>query len=90
MEINFADLPKAIRLRARSVGPTGERWVATLEETGQGDNTLVIFMSDHGEMLGDHGIYLKGPHFYEGVVHVPVLLRWPGKIRAGERADALV
>ena len=33
MEINFADLPKAIRLRARSVGPTGERWVATLEET---------------------------------------------------------
>ena len=33
MEINFTDLPKAIRLRARSVGPTGERWVATLEET---------------------------------------------------------
>ena len=31
-----------------------------LEETGQRENTIVIFTSDHGEMLGDHGIYLKG------------------------------
>ena len=41
------------------------RMLATLEETGQLENTMVIFMSDHGEMLGDHGIYLKGPYFYE-------------------------
>ena len=66
------------------------RILATLQESGQADNTLVIFMSDHGEMLGDHGIYLKGPHFYEAVVHVPVILRWPGKIRAGERADTFI
>jgi arylsulfatase A-like enzyme len=32
-----------------------------LEETGQLDNTLVIMITDHVEMLGDHGIYLKGP-----------------------------
>ncbi|MEZ4714563.1 MAG: sulfatase-like hydrolase/transferase [Caldilineaceae bacterium] len=41
------------------------RLLDALERTGQADNTLVIFMSDHGEMLGDHGIYLKGPYFYE-------------------------
>ncbi len=51
--------------------------LAGLEETGQLENTIVLFMSDHGEMLGDHGIYLKGPHFYEAAVRVPVVLRWP-------------
>ena len=33
------------------------RMVDALKETGQLDNTIVIFMSDHGEMLGDHGFY---------------------------------
>jgi arylsulfatase A-like enzyme len=46
------------------------RMIDALERTGQIDNTLVVFMSDHGEMLGDHGIYLKGPYFYEPAIHV--------------------
>ena len=54
------------------------RMLSTLEETGQLDNTIVIFMSDHGEMLGDHGIYLKGPYFYEGAVRVPLIFSQPG------------
>lgn len=66
------------------------RLLAALERTGQADNTLVIFMSDHGEALGDHGLLMKGCRFYEGLVRVPLLLRWPGKIRAGLRRDALV
>ena len=41
------------------------RILEALDETGQAEDTLVIFMSDHGEMLGDHGIYFKGPHFYD-------------------------
>ena len=61
-----------------------------LENTGQADNTIVIFMSDHGEMLGDHGIYLKGPHFYDCAMRVPLMIRWPGKYKAGLRSDALV
>jgi len=56
------------------------RLLAKLEETGQLGNTLVIFMSDHGEMLGDHGVYLKGPYFYEEAVHVPLIVSWPGHI----------
>ncbi len=51
-----------------------------LERTGQIDNTIVIFMSDHGEMLGDHGIYLKGPYFYEPAIRVPLIVSWPGTI----------
>jgi arylsulfatase A-like enzyme len=46
------------------------------------DNTLVIFTSDHGEMLGDHGMHSK-VIFYEGSVHVPLLMRFPGRIKPG-------
>lgn len=66
------------------------RMLEALERTGQMENTLVIFTSDHGEMLGDHGIYLKGPYFYEPAVHVPMIVSWPGVIEAGRRSEALV
>ena len=55
-----------------------------LEQTGQADNTIVIFTSDHGEMLGDHGVYLKGPYFYDCAVRVPLIIRWPNGFGAGE------
>jgi arylsulfatase len=54
------------------------------------DNTLVIFTSDHGEMLGDHGLYYKGPFFYEPAVHVPLIMAWSGHIAPGTRSPALV
>ncbi len=66
------------------------RMMKALEETGQADNTIVVYMSDHGEMLGDHGIYLKGPYFYDCAIRVPLIIRWPGKFKAGLRSDALV
>ncbi|MDL2229451.1 sulfatase-like hydrolase/transferase [Treponema sp. OttesenSCG-928-L16] len=61
-----------------------------LDSTGQRDNTMVIFMSDHGEMGGDHGLYWKGAYFYEGVVHVPLIISWPSRIKAGLVSSALV
>ena len=66
------------------------RMLDALERSGQADNTLVIFTSDHGEMLGDHGLLLKGCRFYEGLVHVPLIVRWPGRVTAGAATDALV
>lgn len=66
------------------------RMLEALEESGQADNTIVIFMSDHGEMLGDHGIFLKGPYFYEPAIRVPMIIRWPHRYKAGLRSDALV
>jgi arylsulfatase A-like enzyme len=53
-----------------------------LDELGLAENTLVIFTSDHGEMLGDHGLHSKSI-FYEGGVHVPLLMRFPGRIKPG-------
>ncbi len=66
------------------------RLLDTLEETGQRENTLVLFTSDHGEMLGDHGLVLKGCRFYEGLVRVPLIWSWPGHIEAGVVRSALV
>jgi arylsulfatase A-like enzyme len=61
-----------------------------LDRTGQRDNTIVIFMSDHGEMLGDHGLLLKGCRFYEGLVRVPLIISAPGLAQKGIISDALV
>ena len=51
---------------------------------------MVIFSTDHGEALGDHGLIEKGCRFYEGLVHVPLIVSWPGVLAQGLRADALV
>ena len=66
------------------------RLLEHLDETGQRDNTLVIFTSDHGETLGDHGLIYKGCRFYEGLIRVPLIFRWPGRIKEGLQSDALV
>lgn len=61
-----------------------------LDETGQRENTIIIFTSDHGETLGDHGLIQKGCRFYEGLVRVPLIFSWPGHIEQGLVSDALV
>ena len=66
------------------------RLMTWLEENGLRENTIVIFMSDHGEMLGDHGQYWKGPYFYEQLIHVPLIISCPGVIKCGLRSSALV
>ncbi|MCB1999292.1 MAG: sulfatase-like hydrolase/transferase, partial [Rhodoferax sp.] len=55
------------------------RIMQTLRDTGQLENTIVVYMSDHGEMLGDHGLILKGCRFFDGLVRVPLILSWPGQ-----------
>ena len=47
-------------------------------------------MSDHGEMLGDHGLTRKGCRFYEGLTHVPLIISSPSRFRQGVRSGALV
>ena len=61
------------------------RALEALDRTGQRDNTIVIFTSDHGELLGDHGIYLKGPFFYDCCVKVPLIIHWRNHFKLGRR-----
>jgi len=60
-----------------------------LDELGLAENTLVVFTSDHGEMLGSHGLRGKF-NFYEESSHVPMLIRFPGKIKPGTTVDSPV
>lgn len=58
------------------------RMIDALRSSGQYENTIILFHSDHGELLGDHGIYLKGPFFYDCSIKVPLIISWPGHIPA--------
>jgi arylsulfatase len=66
------------------------RILDALDREGLTENTLVVFTSDHGEMLGDHQLMLKGPMMYEQAVRVPLILRWPDALPAGTRCPELV
>ena len=61
-----------------------DKWIgeiiAALEKTGERENTLIIFLSDHGEMLGSHAMREKNV-FYEESARIPLIINWKGKIK---------
>ena len=70
-----------------------DEWVGKLldelDRKGIANNTLVVFVSDHGELLGDHGLVSKNK-MYEGSAHVPMLMRYPKVIPAGRKVETPV
>ena len=54
------------------------RLMDTLEEQGLADNTIIIYTSDHGESLGEHGLWRK-MNFYEQSARVPLQISWPSE-----------
>jgi len=65
------------------------RVLAALEASGQADNTLVVYIGDHGYMLGQHGRFEKHCSF-EPAVRAPLVISLPGRISAGRATSALV
>lgn len=63
------------------------RLLQSLDDTGLAENTVVVFVADHGDYMGDHGFCGKGFH-YDSVIRTPLLIRGPG-IQAGLRLDGL-
>ena len=62
-----------------------------LDESGQADNTLVLYISDHGDYVAEHGLWCKGLPCFRGAYHIPVVMRWPNGIEMPDRiVDALV
>jgi len=73
------------------------RLLEFLEQTGLAENTIILFTSDHGYMIGHHGLHTKGnafwiaggvngpkrPNMFDLSVRVPLLVRWPGVVRPG-------
>jgi len=74
-----------IGLMDREIG----RILDALDRLGIADNTLVVFTTDHGHFLGQHGLIAKGPFHYEDLLRLPFVARFPGRIPAGTTRAAL-
>jgi len=61
-----------------------------LLEQGIQDDTMLVLFGDHGESLTEHDIYWDHCGLYDQTVHVPIIMRWPGKIPEGKRITGLV
>lgn len=72
----------SVRFLDRNVG----RALDLLKKHGLEENTLVVYVADHGYSLGQHGRFEKHCG-YTPALHVPLMLRWPGKIRQGTVQD---
>jgi arylsulfatase A-like enzyme len=60
-----------------------------LQESGEWENTIVLYTADHGDFAGEHGLFHKNLGIYESIHRIPFLLRYPGG-PAGETISALV
>lgn len=60
-----------------------------LEELGLKDNTLVVFTSDHGNFIGEHGLVAKGPFPFEDMIKVPLIVRYPHNIPENKTSSSL-
>lgn len=66
------------------------RVMKSLEELSMLDNTIVVFMSDHADLMGDHWLINKGPFLYRSLLRVPTIWRIPGCKDAGRQSEAMV
>ena len=66
------------------------RMLATLDELGLAGETAVIFTTDHGGMVGAHGLMDKGPFPYDPLCRIPLIVRLPGRAGAGRRREEIV
>jgi arylsulfatase A-like enzyme len=80
--------PRCYYAMLGNVDDNAGRLMRFLDESGLAQNTIVVFTSDHGEMLASHGRYNKMVPYAEAV-DIPLIVRWPGHIRAGSKSGAL-
>jgi len=67
------------------------RVLQALEESGEAENTMVIYTSDHGDYAAEHGLWAKGLPCFEGAYRIPLAIRWPGKIKnPGSTEDSFI
>ncbi len=72
----------------QSVDDSVGRVLALLDATGLARDTMVVYTSDQGFFLGDHGLFDKR-FMYEESIRMPFLVRWPARIKPGTRSDAM-
>ncbi|MFC3959802.1 sulfatase-like hydrolase/transferase [Halovivax cerinus] len=66
------------------------RVVDALDEVGLADETVVVHASDHGDFVGGHRQFNKGPLMYDDTYRIPLQVRWPGEVEPGTTCEAPV
>jgi arylsulfatase A-like enzyme len=67
------------------------RLLGALDRAGCGENTLVLYCSDHGDYCGEHGLFAKGIPCFRGAYNVPAIIRWPAAVQnVNRRVEAFV
>lgn len=64
--------------------------IACLKRAGAYDETVIVFLSDHGDYAGDHGLWCKGLPAFLSAYHIPAVVKLPGNAIRGTTCDALV
>lgn len=91
-EVNDEEIQEII---ARTYGMTSYldhevgRVMNALEERGLREDTIVVFISDHGAMMGDHWMLRKGPFQFEGLLRVPMIWSYPQEFAEGKRVETV-
>ncbi|MEK7404067.1 MAG: sulfatase [Acidobacteriota bacterium] len=83
-----ANDPRCYYAMLANVDDNVGRLLKFLDESGLAANTILVFTTDHGEMLASQGRYNKMVPYAEAV-DIPLIIRWPGHTRAGSKSDAL-
>lgn len=94
---NIMDVSEAEEMRARTAyyGLVSAmdrmigRLLDKLDVLGLSEDTVVVYASDHGEQIGEHGLWWKHT-FYEASVRVPAIMRWPGVLPSNQRRNQVV
>lgn len=73
---------------SKNVDDNVGRLMRYLDDSGLAEDTILVFTSDHGEMHGSHGRLNKMVPYTEAI-HIPLMVRWPGRIEAGLVSDAI-
>lgn len=67
------------------------RLLGALNQMGRAQDTVVLFSTDHGDMMGSHGrLFDKGPFMYEETYHIPLIVHWPGVTSPGAICNKLI
>ena len=66
------------------------RLLGALDRLGLAEDTVVVYSTDHGDMCGGHGMVDKHMVMYDDILHVPLIVRWPGHAAPGTTCDAFV
>jgi arylsulfatase len=63
--------------------------IKALKDDNIYNNTIIMFTSDHGELLGDHRLLFKGPFHYDSLIKVPFIMTWASQINGGKRINKI-